>query len=272
MALEEILRAQKRLREQVQRGRTPRSTREPKRARQRYRSALLGLMDEMAGEMREGLHPAIEGIAAQPEGEGERQDAALPPDVERRLEELRERLMALAQGPRVERIIDRIGEDVASFSLSDMSSVLSISLPEMGLGPQLEAFAEQNAQLITSIAEDHLGEAAKVVETATTRGMRVESIAQLLEERFDVIRSRAQVIARTETAKLKAQIDRRRAQNVGVTHFFWVDSSDERVRPKHERLDGQRFAYDNPPRVGLPGEPINCRCTATPDTSTVLGG
>jgi SPP1 gp7 family putative phage head morphogenesis protein len=42
------------------------------------------------------------------------------------------------------------------------------------------------------------------------------------------------------------------------------------VRPEHEVLDGVVFEWSDPPSEGIPGEPINCRCTAEPDVQSVI--
>ena len=83
---------------------------------------------------------------------------------------------------------------------------------------------------------------------------------------------RAQLIARDQTAKLVTKIDEVRQRDVGVTQYTWRTSHDERVRPSHEDNDGQVFSWDAPPpETGHPGEDINCRCTAEPDLSGILG-
>ena len=61
-----------------------------------------------------------------------------------------------------------------------------------------------------------------------------------------------------------------RQQAAGVNEYTWSTSRDERVRPMHAKLEGQRFAYDDPPETtedgetNNPGEDWQCRCIALP--------
>ena len=61
-------------------------------------------------------------------------------------------------------------------------------------------------------------------------------------------------------------------QKLGITHYTWRTSQDERVRHEHVLRDGRRFAWDNPPDDGHPGQPIRCRCVAEPYTEHLMGG
>ena len=65
-------------------------------------------------------------------------------------------------------------------------------------------------------------------------------------------------------------IDRVRQKKLGVRHYYWVTSNDERVRDEHDKYDGKRYSWDEPPPDGHPGEAVNCRCTARPDTEELL--
>jgi hypothetical protein len=56
---------------------------------------------------------------------------------------------------------------------------------------------------------------------------------------------------------------------VSASRFVWRTSRDERVRDEHDDLDGESFAWESPPAEGIPGEAINCRCSAEPDFSEV---
>ncbi|MFK5165309.1 minor capsid protein, partial [Propionibacterium freudenreichii] len=69
-----------------------------------------------------------------------------------------------------------------------------------------------------------------VLSKAIATGARVEEVQGQIEERFNVSRSRATLIARDQTLKTNANISQLRQQNVGVTHYFWISSRDERVR------------------------------------------
>lgn len=69
--------------------------------------------------------------------------------------------------------------------------------------------------------------------------------------------------------------NQQRQMDIGVTHYFWSTSGDERVCDHCKEKDGKRFAWDNPPEGGHPGEHKcegegYCRCTAIPDLDHLL--
>jgi SPP1 gp7 family putative phage head morphogenesis protein len=55
-----------------------------------------------------------------------------------------------------------------------------------------------------------------------------------------------------------------RVKLAGVTEYIWSTTKDNRVRKEHQAREGKTFSYDNPPSDGNPGEPIRCRCVASP--------
>jgi SPP1 gp7 family putative phage head morphogenesis protein len=76
-------------------------------------------------------------------------------------------------------------------------------------------------------------------------------------------KSRAILIARDQTTKLHAALDKARQTAARVKSYCRSTSQDERVRPSHAELDGKTLSWDDPPvvddEVANPGEPIQCR-------------
>ncbi len=87
-------------------------------------------------------------------------------------------------------------------------------------------------------------------------------------------KTRADLIARTESHGAHEAGSRDAMARVGVEMREWLTASDDRVRASHVAADGQRVAIDEPFRVGAsllmyPGDPMgsaretaNCRCVA----------
>ena len=73
-------------------------------------------------------------------------------------------------------------------------------------------------------------EVRKVVEGPLKAGIRVEEVRRRIEDRMNVVRSRADLIARDQTLKLYARLQQERQQQAGITHYVWSTSLDERVR------------------------------------------
>lgn len=89
-----------------------------------------------------------------------------------------------------------------------------------------------------------------------------------IQREFDITRNRAKFIANQETSLLTAKLNEMRLKEVGITHYKWSTSHDERVRDTHKDLDGRIFSFDDPPIVNKkgdrknPGEDFGCRCRA----------
>lgn len=125
-------------------------------------------------------------------------------------------------------------------------------------------FVQENVALITSLGNQSMDNVQSIVTRAFTSGARHEDVADEIRDRFGVSERRARLIARDQIGKINGQINAARQREIGVRRFTWRTVGDERVRDEHQALNGQVFSYDDPPEEGLPGEPINCRCSAEP--------
>lgn len=133
---------------------------------------------------------------------------------------------------------------------------------------------EQNAQLITSIAREHLDAIANIVYRNVQAGNRFEAIIDDIKA-YGVTKKRADFIARDQTAKVVSTISRIKQQGAGFRYFKWDTSHDERVREEHKRVAEARTPYgigvyrwDDLPTIHgermAPGMDYRCRCVALP--------
>jgi SPP1 gp7 family putative phage head morphogenesis protein len=127
----------------------------------------------------------------------------------------------------------------------------------------VDAWTRSATSLITSVrAEVAEGLQRDVVEAAK-RGMSPATLAakwrrQGIPVLWGTLEGRVKVIAQHQLTMLHSQVQRARAESVGVTQFVWRKNTE-----RHAALDGRTFSYTNPETgVGLPGEPINCQCWA----------
>ena len=157
------------------------------------------------------------------------------------------------------------GKEVAAWNNKEFKKVVRVSLGidvfqrEPWLAPELSAWAKENASLITSLE----GNAIKEVETMTARGLRTglrhEEIAKDIEDRFDVSRSKAKMIARDQVSKLNGDLTQRRQTQIGITSYIWRTTGDDRVRETHMAHDGKTFQWNDPPAdTGHPGDDFQC--------------
>lgn len=134
-----------------------------------------------------------------------------------------------------------------------------------------DGFIHENVALISDIPTKTLGEIERLVIRGITGGQRARELSADIEDQIGIASRRAVVIARDQIGKAYGQINASRQQEIGVSRFTWVTSGDERVRPEHERLDGQIYDYpDGHPTEGLPGGPVQCRCHADPILEDIL--
>lgn len=143
----------------------------------------------------------------------------------------------------------------------DLSSVVA----EEDLDAYLEAAALRNASLIRGMAEDILKRVATETTNALINGESVAELQKRLKKQLDIGDSRARLIARDQTGKLTADLNRIRHEQAGIDEYIWRTSADERVRPRHRDLEGKQYEYGEPTGAedGLPpGQPIQCRCIA----------
>lgn len=143
----------------------------------------------------------------------------------------------------------------------DLASVVS----EEDLTDFLEVAALRNASLIRGLADDILKRVAQETTTALLAGESVKDLQARLRKQLEVSDSRARLIARDQTSKLTSDLNRKRHEEAGVDSYIWRTSQDERVRPRHSRLEGTKYRYGESTGAeeGLPpGQPIQCRCTA----------
>lgn len=143
----------------------------------------------------------------------------------------------------------------------DLSSVVR----EEDLEAYLEQAALRNAGLIRSLGDDLVKAVQTETTTALINGESVSKLQARIRERLAISDRRAKLIARDQTSKLTSDLNRKRHEEAGVDSYIWRTSKDERVRPRHARLEGTKYQYGEPTGAeeGLPpGQPIQCRCVA----------
>lgn len=160
-------------------------------------------------------------------------------------------------------------------------------IADRGLAVVVENFLHENVALITNVPAKLMSDLEPMVARAVSSGTRHEDLARDIADRFDMADDRAERIARDQIGKLYGQVNATRQQELGITRFVWRTVGDEAVRgtpggkypdadPSHYALDGKTFDFDDPPDAdvdggpALPGEAINCRCSAEPVFADIL--
>ncbi len=153
---------------------------------------------------------------------------------------------------------------------AEMGRVLHRELDTAPLGRVVRERLDEQVSLIKSIPREAAQRVHKISLESAYTGERWETVAKKILEGGPVSRSKAVLIARTETGRTLTEITKARAEAVGSEYFRWNTSRDADVRASHRVLDGKIFRWDTPPvcdppnHRALPSSIWNCRCTATP--------
>lgn len=169
--------------------------------------------------------------------------------------------------PELKQMAKRRGESVAKINRLNNErnwkrvTGIDITSAEPWLVDYIEAFALNNAQLISSVQTRYLEEVSRTVYQGFQDGLRWETIAEQIAERFGVAESRAELIARDQVNKLNGALTEVRQTELGVERYIWrtMGDDDDRVRDTHREKDGNTYSWDDPPNdTGHPGQDINC--------------
>ena len=146
----------------------------------------------------------------------------------------------------------------------------------LGTGSRVHALVSENAKLIASIPEKIREEINNEIADMQREGLRHETISEHIRKRVpQITKSRAALIARTESGKASTALTQARSEDLGIEWYQWATSEDQRVRPSHRIMDKVLVSWTDPPSpealdrlpsVGryAPGEIYNCRCVALP--------
>lgn len=144
----------------------------------------------------------------------------------------------------------------------------SLLMKEMSgpVGSRVTRLVRENAAYIQSLPRDAAEQLNKEILRAQQNGARPATIAKFARQRFPkLLRSRINLIARTETAKASAALTQARSEMLNLPCYVWSTSEDSRVRLSHKRMDGVVIFWDEPPLIDgehyHAGNIYNCRCT-----------
>lgn len=179
--------------------------------------------------------------------------------------------------------VETMMEDVDDHAKSQVKKSLAIDfLSSPHEDTIFQAFLGENVLLIKSIPRVYLlgldgmprgeselgvrGGVRGVIEQGYRQGLRVEAIAEEIQNQAMVGKARAKLIARDQVGSINSALTADRFQGAGIGRFLWISSRDLRVRELHKELHGKEFSYASGghPTEGLPGQPIQCRCVQRP--------
>lgn len=174
-------------------------------------------------------------------------------------------------GARMVAEVDRQDATAWNKHTRQMSRALRAEIASAPTGETMRRKLAEQVVLIKSLPIDAAERVHKLTLEGITQGTRASEIAKEIARSGQVSKSRATLIARTEVVRTATALTETRALHVGCTHFIWRSAGDSDVRPLHRKLNGNVFAFADPPvsdeRTGirsLPGAIWNCRCYPEP--------
>ena len=245
-----------------------------------YYGALRGMVDYVSGYVKDRLtRDALERLVAATAGV--HHDAPPAHRVNRVIRQAQDAFDRRFPLKRISKIAEGIAKRTASHHKGEIAKQiraagpkaagLTVSLDaiaEQGLKKRIRQFTAENVALIQDVPRTFLRQVESLTLEGIRSGQRSEDLADDIAERTGVAKSRALLIARDQVGKFVGDLAKARQTDLGVKRFIWRTSEDERVRESHAELDGEEFAWDDPPEVdgeiSTPGSPICCRCDAEP--------
>lgn len=143
----------------------------------------------------------------------------------------------------------------------------------------LKKWVDENVLKIKTIPTQTLGDMQQIILEGFRNGASANQIAKDIQEKYNVTKRQAELLARDQVGTLNSEITKKQHQDAGITHYKWSTSGDSRVRECHKALDGKTFSWDDPPqmwhmtksrgkvmdaRYCHPGQDYCCRCVAIP--------
>jgi len=223
------------------------------------------------------LIPELDELIARAKVErGDSRNDASTRDVRSTLARLAKQLDEDASPRQLEALAQKIGERTSAFQREQLQKQIKAAVAvdplmnEAGISARVGQFTQQNVALIKTVPQKFFGEIEQSVISGVRAGTRASEISADIQERYGVAESNAKRIANDQVGKFFGELNKARQTNLGIDGYFWRGMLDNRERPEHYEREGTRYAWDDPPDGGHPGEDINCRCWSDPDLSAIL--
>ena len=245
----------------------------PDAQRRRYSRALRGrMLPDMIAAVRIALVPKLERFAEQ----ASKVAVTDADELGSLVDSAEETFFKKWTRARMSTLVRPVAEETEKFQATQLNKQMrsAVGVDVVGSEPWLERaideFTAENVALIRSIPTRFFDDLETHLKREIADGARWEELAGIVEERYSVSQSRADLIARDQVGKFYGDLNRVRQGDLGITGFLWRTMRDNRVREEHEERDGERYDWKSPPDGETPGEPVLCRCYADPDLAGVL--
>lgn len=146
-----------------------------------------------------------------------------------------------------------------------------IGIDVFGQEPWTDRFLNQQIKehvaLIKNVGEQIKKDIEEIVRRNASQGLSRERMIREIEEglqggkgRFKALRTRAELIARTETSAFYNAVTKKRMFGANLATFVWQSAGDSRVRPSHRARNGNSYSLSTGDNGIFPGSEPRCRC------------
>jgi len=241
----------------------------------KYRRSLLKMIDEMNASVEYWL---TAGYRAEPPCMAalveQAQDASPTAHIKRILADLADRWIK-----RFDVWAPKIAEAYLQGMFKASDSAMRAALKDAGwtvefkmtpaVRDAFQASLTENVGLIRSIPEKYLGQVEGIVMRSYSAGRDLHTMVKDLKALYPAVADRAELIARDQSNKANAVVNRARQLELGLEWAVWMHShAGKTPRPDHVAANGKRYKIAEGCLISgkyiQPGEEINCRCTSRP--------
>lgn len=254
----------------------------------KYKKAILKLVRQMTDETHKQVKRLFNGEIADKYFEKQKEISAMDASIASNAKKLMnfltakfQQLFDLKSTVLAQQMIDdsaAISKSNLHQSLKQLSGGLSLKtgVVPAGMEEVAKALIAENVSLIKSIPQQYFKDVTGSVMRSITTGRGLADLIPEIKKYNGQTDRRAKNLALDQTRKAYNSINKQRMQKIGVKQFEWVHSGGgQKPRKSHLKIDGTIFNFENleaqqaalgVPKEdqGIPGYPINCRCTILP--------
>lgn len=232
-----------------------RDRKEIKKLRAKFEKVVLACFDELKKEALSDFEQGLEKAAKKTTSvEKDLYEAALP--LYEKVVKSGVRAAALQIDVPVEETFTLVNEHAADWAASQAAQLVGMKIVDGDLVPNPDA-----AYSLTETTREFIrGD----VTVAMEEGWSTDELAKALEENYGFSATRAEVIARTETASADVQGNLIVYKESGISKKKWLASPD--CCDDCQELDGEEVGIDEDFKDGTQGPPLHpqCRCDVVP--------